>query len=73
MQFKSGAEQLWSHVEQYPYVLKELFVFVPEQKMSFQQIRQMYDIEWSVHGSSRKTLEEMTIYSFEFTLQMLEG
>lgn len=73
MQFQKGADKLWSYVVKYPDTMKALFVCDVGSKLSFDVMMKLYDITWSPEGSTRKALEEMTVYSFEASLQVLEG
>lgn len=72
LQFQKGADKLWSYVVKYPDTMKALFVCDVGSKLSFDVMMKLYDITWSPEGSTRKALEEMTVYSFEASLQVLE-
>jgi len=70
--FVSGAADLWRIVRLNPALMKPLFTGGGK-KLSFHDIRQLYNAVYSPLGSNRREQEDDTIYSWEVFLHRCEG
>ena len=70
MPIKSELDQLTQGLEicgilplirKYPRVMKELFMYNPDDKITVELMMGMFDVKYSEQGSSRRELEERTI------------